>query len=427
MRDFFAKQGICHQLSCVETPQQNGVVERKHQHILNVARALMFQSHLPLHLWGHAVLAAVYLINRTPSSVLSNQTPFEILFGSPPSYSHLRVFGCLCFASTLSNHRTKFAPRAKKCVFLGYPFGVKGYKVLDLATQSVFVSRDVVFHEHFFPFASVSISVSDSIPSCDDVVAPFSSAGNDSFVTPISVPDFVPNDIDNALFPSSVSTDPVIHNDITSSLMSTDVSPSSSQVLFPTAPSSPPVVPASPVPLRKSTRDTRPPAYLQDYACTAFAPGAAYDLAECITYSHLEPGYQSYLMTVSSSPQEPQSFSQAVQDPLWRAAMDKEVQALETNHTWDVTTLPPGKLPIGCKWVYKVKLNPDGSVERSKARLVAKGYTQREGLDFLETFSPVAKTVSVRVLLALAAAKSWPLHQLDINNAFLHGDLEEEV
>ena len=107
--------------------------------------------------------------------------------------------------------------------------------------------------------------------------------------------------------------------------------------------------------------------------------------------------------------------------------MDKEIQALEMNHTWDVTSLPLGKSPIGCKWVYKVKLNPGGSVERFKARLVAKGYTQRKGLDFLETFSPVAKTVSVRVLLALAAARQWSLHQLNINNAFLHGDLDEEV
>ena len=219
----------------------------------------------------------------------------------------------------------------------------------------------------------------DSFPSCDDVVAPTSSAGNDSFVTPISVPDFVPNDIDNASFPSSISTGPILDNAITFSLMSTAVSPSPSQVLSPAAPSSsPPVVPASPMPLRKSARDIRPPAYLQDYACTTFAPGAAYDLTECITYSHLDPGYQSYLMTVGSSPQEPLSFSQAVQDPLWRAAMDKEIQALENNHTWDVTNLPPSKLPIGCKWVYKVKFNPDGSVERYKAKLVAKGYTQRE-------------------------------------------------
>ena len=107
--------------------------------------------------------------------------------------------------------------------------------------------------------------------------------------------------------------------------------------------------------------------------------------------------------------------------------MDKEIQALEHTHTWALTPLPSGKRPIGCKWVYRVKLNPDGTTERYKARLVAKRYTQREGLNFLETFSPVAKTVFVRVLIAFASAKGWPLHQLDINNAFLHGDLDKEV
>ena len=107
--------------------------------------------------------------------------------------------------------------------------------------------------------------------------------------------------------------------------------------------------------------------------------------------------------------------------------MDKEIQALEQTHTLVLTPLPPGKRPIGCKWVYRVKLNLDGTIERYKARLVAKGYTQRERLDFSETFSPVAKTVSVRVLIDLASTIGWPLYQLDINNAFLHGDLDEEV
>ena len=107
--------------------------------------------------------------------------------------------------------------------------------------------------------------------------------------------------------------------------------------------------------------------------------------------------------------------------------MDKEIQALEATKTWVLTPLPPGKKPIGCKWVYRIKLHVDGSVDKCKARLVAKDNTQREGLDCLETFSPVAKTVSVRVLIALASAKGWPLHQLDINNAFLHRDLDEEV
>ena len=107
--------------------------------------------------------------------------------------------------------------------------------------------------------------------------------------------------------------------------------------------------------------------------------------------------------------------------------MDSELQALIDNDTWTLTALPAGKKTIDCRWVYKVKHKADGSVERYKARLVAKGFTQLEGVDYHETFSPTAKIINVRCLLALAAAHGWPLHQLDVNNAFLHGDLSEEI
>ncbi|KAI9159867.1 hypothetical protein LWI28_002692 [Acer negundo] len=107
--------------------------------------------------------------------------------------------------------------------------------------------------------------------------------------------------------------------------------------------------------------------------------------------------------------------------------MRSKQRALQANNTWSLTPLPPGKTPIGCRWVYKIKHRSDGSIERYKARLVAKGFTQLEGVDYQDTFSPTAKIISVRCLLALAAARGWSLHQMDVNNAFLHGDLAEEI
>lgn len=113
--------------------------------------------------------------------------------------------------------------------------------------------------------------------------------------------------------------------------------------------------------------------------------------------------------------------------PHWKAAMDDEIRALYTNDTWELTERPSNTNVIRSKWIYKTKLKEDGTIERFKARLVAQGYTQVEGIDFNETFSPVIKHTTIRLILALAVSKNWTLRQLDVQNALLHGDLKEEV
>jgi hypothetical protein len=120
-------------------------------------------------------------------------------------------------------------------------------------------------------------------------------------------------------------------------------------------------------------------------------------------------------------------FEQVVGNPKWDNAMDEEMAALDANATWELVALPEDKKTIGCKWVYKVKHNVDGSVNRYNARLVAKGYAQTYGIDYEETYSLVAKMTTIRVIIVMATTKGWSIHQMDVRNVFFHGDLQEEV
>ncbi|KAJ0720008.1 putative RNA-directed DNA polymerase [Helianthus annuus] len=150
---FCKNKGIIHQTTCAYTPQQNGIVERKHRHLLNMARALMFQGGLPLRFWSDYILTTVYLINRLPSSVLLGKSPYELMFKFKPSLMHLRNFGCLCF-STILDDSNKFSFCAEKCVLIGYSNVKKGYRLWSLDKKMEFYSRDVKFFETVFPFKS---------------------------------------------------------------------------------------------------------------------------------------------------------------------------------------------------------------------------------------------------------------------------------
>jgi histone deacetylase 1/2 len=135
----------------------------------------------------------------------------------------------------------------------------------------------------------------------------------------------------------------------------------------------------------------------------------------------------AHVATLSTPSPPPSSVRAALRDPDWKAAMQDEFNALQANGTWTLVPRPSHANVITGKWLFKNKLNPDGSLERRKARWVVRGFSQRPGVDFHQTFSPVVKPATIRTVLHLAATRRWPVHQLDVKNAFLHGDLTERV
>jgi len=356
---------------------------------LNISRALMFQSKLPKKFWSYSVLHAVFLLNRIPTKVLHNKSSYEVLYGYAPDLTQLKVFGCPSYASTLPTNRHKFDPRARKCAFLGYKTGMKGFILVDVHSTEILISRNVKFFDLEFPFHSSTVHGISNTHIYLETSIPCSSK------QPYEMPDDI------------VST---LEADIASEVKQVDAVPGPNDKI------------AHLEPVRRSHRISNPPSHLQDYICSS----KIYPIANYVAYSQLSPQHQAYALSLTSEV-EPANFQAASKDSRWVVAMDNEIRDFNGNHTWKFVDLPPNVVTIGSKWVYKIKRHVDGTIKRFKAKLAAQGFTQTEGLDYFETFSPVAKLSTVRLLLALASIHGWHLHQLDVNNTFLHGDLNESA
>ena len=394
---FLHSKGIIHQTSCVGTPQQNGIAERKNRHLLEVTRALLFSANLPKDYWSYAVLTGCYLINRLPSRVLDFQSPFEILYNRKADISHLRVFGCVCFVH--SQNAGKLDHHAEKCIFVGYSSTQKGYKCYSPKSRRLFVSRDVRFDEEQMYCTEerqkekIDFSVSPNPIGLEIDPAAY-------HPSPLGEPQQEsPESPDADVGPNEAEDGPAGEGELEA-----EYGPAEATV-------------------RRSSRTVRPSVRLQDFITYHTSQ---YPIQNCIRYDKLSPNYCTFLAEIETNP-EPNNFEEASKQSQWINAMHEELEALNRNKTWEIVELPIGKKTVGCRWVYKTKYKSDGIVERHKARLVAKGYTQTYGIDYKETFAPVTKMNTVRTVMSIATNCDWPLFQMDVRNAFLHGELEEEV
>ena len=156
LQSFLISKGTVHQKSCPHTPEQNGLAERKHRHLIETTITILQNAKLPASFWTHAVQTSIYLINRMPSVILQNKSPYEILFQNIPYVSHLRIFGCACFPLLRPYRLNKLQPKTTICVFLGYASQYKGYLSYEPVGKRTYISRHVIFNEHVFPYIDLT-------------------------------------------------------------------------------------------------------------------------------------------------------------------------------------------------------------------------------------------------------------------------------
>ncbi|KAJ9536327.1 hypothetical protein OSB04_un000490 [Centaurea solstitialis] len=471
LKTFYNTFGITQTFSAARTPEQNGVVERRNRTLVEAARSMLAESQLPQYLWAEAVNTACYTQNRSIIHRRFGKTPYHILFGRVPSVEHFKVFGCKCFVLNESENRGKFGPKSDELIFVGYSESSIAYRVLNKQKRVVSESINV----RFDPITELSSDCSSS--SSTNHVVNAESSSQDQCVTPessqASYLDFLFQSVyddfshatssstgsalDSLSLPSSsnVELSSTSQNEPdsseavdtqasnTSSLDITDSASTSIQATsdvqdIPSASSiephvtNPPENPSEPsttvpvdiiepstvndqTPLPHTVKWTRShPIELIIGDPTSTVKTRAASANEC--------NFSVFLTET-----EPTRVSDALQDSDWVTAMQEELNQFSALKVWRLVKRPQDKSIIDTKWLFKNKKGEHGTIVRNKARLVAKGYRQQEGIDYDQTFAPVARLEAIRMFLAYAAYKDFTVFQMDVKTAFLYGHLKEEV
>ena len=431
VRSILDLKGIEHKLNIPYSPQQNGLAERWNRTLLDKARAMMHSAGLSLGFWEFAIDTAVHTYNRTPQRSIQWRTPHELWTdGHVPDVSYFRVFGSKAYVHTPEDKRKKLDPRSIEMTLVGYEPGSKGYRLWNSSTRSLVLSRDVTFDETSFPYKELTAAVA----------APNKPTVSDG---PVTIHYNVPNTSDGGSAPRVPNLPATPAPRPTPERAETEFHTPLSQPAAPTPPERPrptrirrdPGIPphsALPGPAFGPPRTTSPRRLRLNPR-----PNPRYNNPDNVergrTRMRARPdgGLQhaallNVLIYVATAEYpDPLTFTEAMESALadeWKEACAYEIDALAKNGTWTLVELPAGRKAVKSKWVFKHKA--DGCF---RARLVAKGFTQIFGIDYDETFSPVARFESLRLLLALAALEDWEIHQMDVKSAFLNGLLDEEI
>jgi transposase InsO family protein len=395
-----ASLGIEHRISTPYNQEQNGTAERDHRTICEMAKTLAL-SHpgLPNSMWAELVNTSAYILNRTGVSGVPGKSPHEVWFGVVPKIEHLRVIGTIGFAHIPKQLRTKMAAKATRCILVGYN-GDMNYRLYDPVGRKIIWSHDVQFQKEplcsnskeYFPNRTESGTDSGSSPHGLPLCIESDNESEEEFDDEPSVPDAVVTDpidvVDNSR--------PIVDGSITQRH-----SAPNARVL------------RDRNTMRKTDKTKLKPLTI---------PRSGSHLVEVEVAD-------AYAYNIECS--EPVSYNDAIDSEAskeWSAAMDDEIKSLAENKTWVLVDRPSVQHKvIKGRWLYKTKLNPDGSVDKQKARYVIKGFAQRQGIDYTQTFSPVARSGTIRSIVAVAANEGMELLQFDVSTAFLYGQLEEEI
>ena len=416
MGELCKEVGIRHEVTAPYTPEQNGVAERANRTICERIRSILADTGLPKALWGELACTVVYLKNRSPTRAL-DKTPYEALYGKKPDLSHLVAVGTKAYVLTPKKKTKKMDLRSTEGIFVGYE-GTHQYRVWDPTTNQVHVSRDVEFVSEGRKPAPARIDGGKVLK--ESAAEPVESdMGKDSSDEDEKDQDDDQDDGQDELGTITVEPEPES---------------------FVSAPTSPERSPAYP-PSRGTTRGSRSPSSSEPDVRTSgrttkrpkkFNPTGYRGInqdndSESDAEAHMSCAY----IADTELWLDPASYEEAIKHPIcgkeWELAIKEEYKSLMKNGAWELVELPPGKNIVTCKWVFKTKHDSNGDIVRFKARLVARGFSQAFGIDYFETYAPVAKLTTYRTIFALAALEQWEIHGMDVITAFLLGKLDEEI